>query len=187
GEVGRAAAESLAQLDAEAARLQQTTTLLETTLRDGLTSGFTDAIKGLASGTMDLRDAITSLGEAVLNALVNMAAQNLAQSLSSGIMGLFGGGQQDTSMTTGAAAVTASAGALSTAGASLLTGAAAIQAAAASLAAANGVQGLGAAAGGAGAAGAAAGGGSWWTSIAGMFGFATGGHIKGPGTGTSDS
>ncbi|QQD35207.1 hypothetical protein HUK64_15315 [Pseudomonas aeruginosa] len=89
-----------------------------------------------------MRDAITSLGEAVLNALVNMAAQNLAQSLSSGIMGLFGGGQQDTSMTTGAAAVTASAGALSTAGASLLTGAAAIQAAAASLAAANGVQGL---------------------------------------------
>ncbi|WP_245213593.1 tape measure protein [Pseudomonas aeruginosa] len=81
GEVGRAAAESLAQLDAEAARLQQTTTLLETTLRDGLTTGFTDAIKGLASGTMDLRDAITSLGEAVLNALVNMAAQNLAQSL----------------------------------------------------------------------------------------------------------
>lgn len=187
GEVGRAAAESLAQLDAEAARLQQTTTLLETTLRDGLTSGFTDAIKGLASGTMDLRDAITSLGEAVLNALVNMAAQNLAQSLSSGIMGLFGGGQQDTSMTTGAAAVTASAGALSTAGASLLTGAAAIQTAAASLAAANGVQGLGAAAGGAGAAGAAAGGGSWWSSIAGVFGFATGGHIKGPGTGTSDS
>ncbi|HCE7950518.1 TPA: tape measure protein [Pseudomonas aeruginosa] len=187
GEVGRAAAESLAQLDAEAARLQQTTTLLETTLRDGLTTGFTDAIKGLASGTMDLRDAITSLGEAVLNALVNMAAQNLAQSLSSGIMGLFGGGQQDTSMTTGAAAVTASAGALSTAGASLLTGAAAIQAAAASLAAANGVQGLGAAAGGAGAAGAAAGGGSWLSSIAGMFGFASGGHIKGPGTGTSDS
>ncbi|MCZ7984400.1 hypothetical protein, partial [Pseudomonas aeruginosa] len=46
GEVGRAAAESLAQLDAEAARLQQTTTLLETTLRDGLTTGFTDAIKG---------------------------------------------------------------------------------------------------------------------------------------------
>ncbi|MDP5991148.1 tape measure protein [Pseudomonas aeruginosa] len=187
GEVGRAAAESLAQLDAEAARLQQTTTLLETTLRDGLTTGFTDAIKGLASGTMDLRDAITSLGEAVVNALVNMAAQNLAQSLSSGIMGLFGGGQQDTSMTTGAAAVTASAGALSTAGASLLTGAAAIQAAAASLAAANGVQGLGAAAGGAGAAGAAAGGGSWLSSIAGMFGFASGGHIKGPGTGTSDS
>ncbi|MDO3745308.1 tail length tape measure protein, partial [Pseudomonas aeruginosa] len=106
---------------------------------------------------------------------------------SSGIMGLFGGGQQDTSMTTGAAAVTASAGALSTAGASLLTGAAAIQTAAASLAAANGVQGLGAAAGGAGAAGAAAGGGSWWSSIAGVFGFATGGHIKGPGTGTSDS
>ncbi|MFW4734705.1 hypothetical protein ACOAPG_32075, partial [Pseudomonas aeruginosa] len=187
GEVGRAAAESLAQLDAEAARLQQTTTLLETTLRDGLTTGFTDAIKGLASRTMDLRDAITSLGEAVLNALVNMAAQNLAQSLSSGIMGLFGGGQQDTSMTTGAAAVTASAGALSTAGASLLTGAAAIQAAAASLAAANGVQGLGAAAGGAGAAGAAAGGGSWLSSIAGIFGFASGGHIKGPGTGTSDS
>ncbi|MFK1536732.1 tail length tape measure protein, partial [Pseudomonas aeruginosa] len=187
GEVGRAAAEALAQLDAEAARLQQSTALLETTLRDGLTSGFTEAIKGLASGTMDLRDAITALGEAVLNALVNMAAQNLAQSLSSGIMGLFGGGQQDTSMVTGAAAVTSAAGALSAAGGTLLTGAAAIQGAAGSLALATGAKGVGAAASGAGAAGAAAGGAGWWSSITSMFGFAEGGQVRGPGTPTSDS
>ncbi|HIE2486058.1 TPA: hypothetical protein ACXLB5_006869, partial [Pseudomonas aeruginosa] len=187
GEVGRAASEALAQLMAEAERLQQEVTLLETTLRDGLTAGFTEAIKGLASGTMDLRDAITALGEAVLNALVNMAAQNLAQSLSSGIMGLFGGGQQDTSMTTGAAAVTASASALSAAGGTLLTGAAAIQSAAGSLALANGVKGAGAAAGGAGAAGAAAGGAGWLSSITSMFGFAEGGQVRGPGTPTSDS
>lgn len=253
GEVGRAASEALAQLMAEAERLQQEVTLLETTLRDGLTAGFTEAIKGLASGTMDLRDAITALGEAVLNALVNMAAQNLAQSLSSDIMGLFGGGQQDTSMTTGAAAVTASAGALSTAGASLLTGAAAVQAAAASLAAANSSQAVGGAAAAAGQTGPAAaiaaastegaaamgsaiseattsGGGTLASALAGVFGqgaslfgnlfsslfgggaaggtgggggwlqlgmsaasayfgggFADGGRIQGPGTGTSDS
>ncbi|OKS10789.1 tail length tape measure protein, partial [Pseudomonas aeruginosa] len=125
--------------------------------------------------------------QAVSRSLADVAAQQLAQKATAGLMSLFGQGEQDTSMVTGAAAVTSAAGALAAAGGTLLTGAAAIQAAAASLAAANGVQGLGAAAGGAGAAGAAAGGGSWLSSIAGIFGFASGGHIKGPGTGTSDS
>ncbi|HCE6992622.1 TPA: tail length tape measure protein, partial [Pseudomonas aeruginosa] len=102
----------------------------------------------------------------------------------------FGQGEQDTSMVTGAAAVTSAAGALAAAGGTLVTGAAALQSAAGSLALANGVKGAGVAASGAGAAGAAgaaAGGSGWWSSITSMFGFASGGHIKGPGTGTSDS
>ncbi|MCP8470871.1 tape measure protein [Pseudomonas triclosanedens] len=150
GEVGRAAAQALAELDGEAQRLQATTTLLQTTLRDGLTTGFTDALKGLAKGTMDLRDAIGALAEGVANALVDMASQNLAQSLSSGIMGMFGGEQQGASLTTGAAAVSGSAAQLTMAGGTLLTGASAISAAATALAAANGSQAGGAAAGAAG-------------------------------------
>ncbi|HBP0065900.1 TPA: tail length tape measure protein, partial [Pseudomonas aeruginosa] len=156
-------------------------------LRSGIENGMQDALRGLADGTLSLQEAAVSFLQAVSRSLADVAAQQLAQKATAGLMSLFGQGEQDTSMTTGAAAVTASAGALSTAGASLLTGAAAIQAAAASLAAANGVQGLGAAGGAAGAAGAAAGGGSWWSSIAGAFGFASGGHVRGPGTSTSDS
>ncbi|HHM6772744.1 TPA: tape measure protein [Pseudomonas aeruginosa] len=189
GEVGQAAAQALAALDGEAQRLQATTTQLQTTLRDGLTTGFTDAIKGLAKGTMDLRDAIGALAEGVANALLDMAAQNLAQSLAGGIMGLFGGGDQGASLTSGAVAVSGSAMQLSVAGGTLLTGAAAIEAAAISLAAAN----AGGAVGGSGA-GAKTGAGGGWFSLASSFassyyggGFATGGHIVGPGTDTSDS
>lgn len=189
GEVGQAAAQALAALDGEAQRLQATTTQLQTTLRDGLTTGFTDAIKGLANGTMDLRDAITSLAEGVANALVDMASQNLAQSLAGSVMGLFGGGDQGAGLTAGAVAVSGSAAQLSIAGGTLLTGAAAIEAAAISLAAAN----AGNAVGGASSGGGAGAGGGWFSLASSLFGgssggkFATGGHVLGPGTDTSDS
>ncbi|HCF2176622.1 TPA: tail length tape measure protein, partial [Pseudomonas aeruginosa] len=119
--------------------------------------------------------------------LADVAAQQLAQKATAGLMSLFGQGEQDTSMVTGAAAVTSAAGALAAAGGTLVTGAAALQSAAGSLALANGVKGAGAAASGAGAAGAAAGSGGWWSSITSMFGFAEGGQVRGPGTPTSDS
>lgn len=193
GAVGEAAAQALYALDEQGQRLLATTTLLQETLRDGLTSGLTEALTGLANGTMTLSEAVTALGQSVLDALTQMAAENLAQSITGGIMGLFGGGGNDAAgMAAGAAAVTSSAGALSAAGATLLTGAAAIEAAAVSLAAANG----GSAAGGSGAglggllslfggdsAGAAAGA----SAYTGAFGFAEGGKVKGPGTPTSDS
>lgn len=193
GAIGESAANALAALDAQAQRLQATTTMLQETLRDGLTSGFTEALTGLADGTMTLREAVTALGQSVLDAMTQMAAENLAQSLTSGIMGLFGGGGAE--LTTGAAAVTSSAGALSAAGGTLLTGAAAIQAAAASLAAASATSGAGSSASSAGGllslfsggAGGGAGAATGAASYTGAFGFAEGGKVKGPGTPTSDS
>lgn len=134
GEVGQAAAASLAALDAQAVRLQGTTTLLAETLSQGLEQGLSSALSGLATGTMDLEDAIRSLAQTVVQAMAQMAANQLAQSAMSGLIGLFGGA-------------------------------------------------AGAAAGG-GAAGAGAAGASTYT---GAFGFAEGGHVRGPGTATSDS
>lgn len=186
GAVGEAAAQALAALDVQAQQLQATTTLLQETLRNGLASGFTEALTGLANGTMTLREAVSALGQSVLDAMTQMAAENLAQSLTSGVMGMFGadGGQAD--MASGAAAVTGSAAALSTAGGSLLTGAAAIQAAATTLAAANGMSGASSVAG---AATSGAANSSWLSSAASWAGsfFAEGGHVRGPGTTTSDS
>lgn len=196
GAVGEAAAQALAALDAQLQRTQATTSLLQETLRDGLTSGLTEALAGLANGTMTLREAITALGQSVLQAFTQLAAENLAQSLTGGIMGLFGGGSGETDMVAGATAVSGSAAALATAGGTLITGAAAIQAAATTLAVANGTSG------GSGGGGSA---GSWFSAIAGAFsgsagsagaastgytgayGFAEGGHVRGPGTQTSDS
>ena len=190
GAVGEAAAQALAALDAQAQQLQATTSLLQETLRDGLTSGFTEALTGLANGTMTLREAVSALGQSVLDAMTQLAAENLAQSLTSGVMGLFSGGGgngSDTAgMTAGAAAVTGSAGALSVAGGTLLTGAAAIQAAAASLAAANGISGVSSAAGSAGGSGGGGGWASMLASVGSLF-LADGGHVRGPGTTTSDS
>ncbi|WP_247738532.1 hypothetical protein [Pseudomonas aeruginosa] len=159
-------------------------------LRSGIENGMQDALRGLADGTLSLQEAAVSFLQAVSRSLADVAAQQLAQKATAGLMSLFGQGEQDTSMVTGAAAVTSAAGALAAAGGTLVTGAAALQSAAGSLALANGVKGAGVAASGAGAAGAAgaaAGGSGWWSSITSMFGFASGGHIKGPGTGTSDS
>jgi phage-related minor tail protein len=155
GAVGEAARVVLNGLDNEAARLNSTLNDLQSKLRDGLSSGLNDALTGLANGTMNLRDAITSLGQSVADAMLNMASKNLAESATKGLMGLFGAGQADTtgnaaSMTTGAAAVTSSASALAGAGSTLLAGAAAIEAAAVSLAAANGQSAIGGVAGGAG-------------------------------------
>ncbi|HBO8740907.1 TPA: tail length tape measure protein, partial [Pseudomonas aeruginosa] len=156
-------------------------------LRSGIENGMQNALRGLADGTLSLQEAAVSFLQSVSRSLADVAAQQLAQKATAGLMSLFGQGEQDTSMVTGAAAVTSAAGALAAAGGTLVTGAAALQSAAGSLALANGVKGAGAAASGAGAAGAAAGGSGWWSSITSMFGFADGGQVRGPGTPTSDS
>ncbi|CDM42384.1 tape measure protein [Ectopseudomonas oleovorans] len=202
GAVGEAAANALAALDEQAQRLQVTTTLLAETLRDGLTTGFTDALTGLAKGTMDLRDAITALADGVLDAMVRMAAENLAQSATNGLMGMFTGiteaapqaiaaVQQTASaqqaaitavQTTQMAADTAMATSSATAAATTATaqaGAAATTTAAwtpAAITASIGSFGAAAAIGLAAVMAALA-----------FKAFAGGGHVRGPGTTTSDS
>jgi len=209
GEVGQQALEALQKLDEQSQQLATTCSLLQKTLSDGLTGGLEQALVGLAKGTMDLRGAITSLALSVQDALLKMAAQNIAQSMVSKIMSAFG--QGGATLQSGAVAVGQSAVQMQAAGGSLTTGAAAVSAAAAQLAAASASMGAsgaaGGMAGGAGSAGAAAGqgagaaaGGGFSMGYAGMammagsmFGSwlarrkASGGLVTGPGSGTSDS
>lgn len=197
GPMGEQAQASLDNVRNQVLELRSASSDLEIALRDGLQGGIQEALNGLADGTLSLRDAVMSLVASVADAMAQLAAQQLAEQASASIMGLLGGGQSDSSMTAGAAAVTGSALSLKAAGGSLLFGAAAIEAAAASLAAANGMGAAGGAGGGGGflaslgslfggggGAGAGAGGGTGWLSA---FGFASGGHVTGPGTTTSDS
>jgi phage-related minor tail protein len=191
GVIGDAAQAMLDRMNEYILRTQEAAFKLKQTLEEGLTNGLTQALQGLANGTMTLREAVSALGQSVLDALTRVAAENLAQSITGGVMGLFGGGESGAGLATGAAAVTTSAGALSAAGATLVTGAAAIQAAAASLAAAGAGSAAGGGAGGLGGLLSVFGGGSGAAAGAstytGAFGFAEGGKVKGPGTPTSDS
>lgn len=91
GAVGEAAAKALADLDAQGVRLQATTSLLASTIKQGLEGGLEDAILGLADGTKSFGDAVKSVGNAVAQALAQMAAQALAKGIAGSIMGAVGG------------------------------------------------------------------------------------------------
>lgn len=193
-----AALERVKDLETRLVALRTVANEFTNALKAGFETGIQGALKGLASGTMDLQEAATSFITSIASSLADMASKNLAQSITGGVMGLFGGGGQDgAGLTSGAAAVTTSAGALSAAGGTLMTGAAAIQTAAASLATANGVSGT---------TGSGSSGSSSWLSLigsaassyfggsatggsnyTGAYRFAEGGQVRGPGTTTSDS
>lgn len=91
GALGEAAAKALADLDAQGVRLQATTSLLASTIKQGLEGGLEDAILGLADGTKSFGDAVKSVGNAVAQALAQMAAQALAKGIAGSIMGAAGG------------------------------------------------------------------------------------------------
>jgi len=194
-----AAIERLKDLESRLGTLTVEADQFSRSLKAGFETGIQSALQGLATGTMNLREAALSFINSIASSMATMASQELAKMATSGLAGLLGGGQDDANMTAGAAAVTASAGALSVAGSTLVTGAAAIEAAAATLAAANGggvggsVVNAGSSSGGSGwlglitkAASAYFGGGAGG-GYTGAYGFAEGGHVRGPGTSTSDS
>ena len=181
GEVGRAAGEALAQLNAQAEQLRYTMDLLQSTLRNSIESGLTDAIEGLAKGTLTFKQAITELAQGVADAIIRITAEAAAQKITGFIFNRGEGGDGD--MAKGAAATTAAAGALSVASVQWTATAAAIQAAAASLAAANATGGSGGGSGGSSGGGWA---GTLFNAVASYYA-ADGGHITGPGTSTSDS
>ncbi|WP_286875866.1 MULTISPECIES: tape measure protein [unclassified Marinimicrobium] len=89
GQVGEAARAALQMVDNQVKELRSSTSELQRTLEQGLESGLSSAIKGLADGTMNLRDAISQLGQSVANALADMAAKGLAENITGS---LFGGG-----------------------------------------------------------------------------------------------
>ncbi|HBP1199150.1 phage tail length tape measure family protein [Pseudomonas aeruginosa] len=218
---------------------------------------FSNAMSGLENSVVSAVTTGKASLDDFLRTLAADSARMATRQLGASLLSSFGLGETKDAgskdLAVGASAVSASAGALATAGGTLVTGAAAIQAAAASLAAANGGQVVGGAASAAGQAGPAAaiaaastegaaamgsaiseattsGGGTLASALAGVFGqgaslfgnlfsslfgggaaggtgggggwlqlgmsaasayfgggFADGGRIQGPGTGTSDS
>ncbi len=205
GALGEQARIMLEQTETQIAMLLTTTNKLQNALRDGLQNGIAESLSGLAKGTMDLRDAINALLQSVVDSMVQIASQQLAEQATSGLMsmvgslgGMFGGGAGEAANAgaeaAGGAATAAAITSASTAGAAAMgTGissaggiaatsmATAITSAgtAAATAMATAIASASAGSAGADALGAAA-------KVA-TVAAATGGHIRGPGTGTSDS
>lgn len=194
GAVGEAASQALYALDAQAQRLMATTTLLQETLRDGLTTGLTEALTGLARGTMNLREAVTALGQSVADALAQMAAKNLAEGLTNSVMGMFGSGADAAAETAAATATATAITTASTAGATAMgtgitaggTTAATAMAGAITTAGTTAAAAMAQAIIGASAASSTSDAISGVASVAAVAA-STGGHITGPGTTTSDS
>ncbi|UZX36741.1 phage tail length tape measure family protein [Pseudomonas sp. B111] len=194
GAVGEAASRAYAELEAEQQRLLATTTKLQETLRDGLTSGLTEALQGLARGTMTLREAVTALGQSVADALAQMAAKNLAEGLTNSVMGMFGSGADAAAETAAATATATAITTASTAGATAMgtgitaggTTAATAMAGAITTAGTTAAAAMAQAIIGASAASSTSDAISGVASVAAVAA-STGGHITGPGTTTSDS
>lgn len=143
------AIERVKDLQVRLQELRTTSNQWQQSLKNGLENGLQGALEGLATGTMNLKEAAVSFLQDISRSMASLASQTLAQIATEKLTNLFQGGSGSSSMSVGAAAVSASATQLSAAGASLVTGAAAISTAAAALAAANGAPGTGGAASGA--------------------------------------
>lgn len=183
-----ARAQQIEDLKLRLFELQNQATLLEATFANAFEGGLTRALNGLAEGTMNLRQATTALLMDVAKAMANLAAQQLASYATTKLMaGLTGKKAPSLSAPDPAQAAAAgaayatpiagAAGALSASAIPLNGAAAALNVAATRLQAAN-------------ATGAVAGGGAggWLQLLSGLIpGFAGGGHVRGAGTGTSDS
>ncbi len=177
-------------LQAELGRMRVVVDETTQAIQRGFEDGLSNALEGLATRTLTIREAVQGMARDIASSLARLAAQKIANSVATSI---FGGGDQGAELTKGAAAVTASSLALGTASASLIPGALAIETAAISLAAA---------AAAAAAVGGSGGGGDsdvsegigLITAVAGLFSgsggtvaAAGGGQVLGPGTPTSDS
>lgn len=194
-----AALDRLKDMSVQLETLRTQANELTLALRDGLQEGLAEGIMGLARGTMDLRDAIDSLLLGVAESMARMASEGLAEMATQGIMDLFRQGSQAAIQAAGQKAA-AEVAAINTVTAAQTV--ADTTRATSSVVAAN--------TSAAGQATAAATTASAWTPAAiaasiGSFGsaaaiglaavvaamafqaFAEGGHVRGPGTGTSDS
>ncbi|WP_233118066.1 hypothetical protein [Aggregatibacter actinomycetemcomitans] len=87
GAQGEAAKNSLEDMKLKIAELKNAGNDLEKAFKEGLTQGIQTSIVGLANGTMTLRDALKNLTTTILNAMVQIAAQQLAMQTSSAASG----------------------------------------------------------------------------------------------------
>ncbi len=183
--------ENIDRMRQEVERLNDSASELRATFKNAFESGLSDSIVGLAKGTQDLEDATRSFVNTIAEAMLRLAADKLANQAFSGLSNVFDGivssaGQANVAMegvkTTKIATDTAM---TASSQASLATTTATSTAAAAETAAAWTP------------AATAASIGSWGTAAAiGLAAvvaalayktFSGGGHVRGPGTTTSDS
>ena len=201
GVMGEQARIVLETLETQMLQLRTTTNELQNALRDGLQNGIAESLSGLAKGTMDLRDAINALLQSVVDSMVQIASQQLAEQATSGLMsmvgslgGMFGGAGAATNTGAEAAGGAATAAAITSAStvgatamstgitsaggiaASAMTSAITTAGTVAAQAMATAIASAQASSAATNAVGAAA-----------KVALATGGHVRGPGTGTSDS
>lgn len=203
GVAGDNARALLAQLESEMSRLKVAGDGLASAFSGGLQNGIEGSLNALAQGTDTLSEAVLNLAKSVLDAMAQVASRNLSeltmQGLDAGWSALSGGSSAaaDTAASaagaqTFATAITAAAGTgAASMGASLTGGATAMSAALTTGTTALTTAMSAAFASGAGTIAAAitsaSAGNSAMSGIAGAVTAATGGHIRGPGTGTSDS
>lgn len=90
GAQGEAAKNSLEGMKIKIAELKNAGNELEKTFKEGLTEGLQSSIVGLAKGTMTLREAVLNLANAIINAMINIAAQQLAMQAASATSGWWG-------------------------------------------------------------------------------------------------
>lgn len=89
GVQGEAAQAKLDQLKLQLLELKNTSNELEKAFKNGLTDGIQTALTGLAKGTMTLADAVRSFAQVVVDAMMQVAAQQIAQQASSWVSGAF--------------------------------------------------------------------------------------------------
>ncbi|MDR0234624.1 MAG: hypothetical protein LBI31_07500, partial [Zoogloeaceae bacterium] len=108
GEMGERARDALVKTENQIKLLKNTMTEFESTLKEGVASGLTQALQGLADGTMTLKDAIHALASTVSKAMLDLVARNMAEEITnkaSGLFsGLFGGGDGNANAGAGEAA-----------------------------------------------------------------------------------
>ena len=90
GAQGEAAKNSLEGMKIKIAELKNAGNDLEKTFKKGLTEGLQTSIVGLAKGTMTLREAVLNLANTIINAMINIAAQQLAMQAASATSGWWG-------------------------------------------------------------------------------------------------
>lgn len=188
-----AAIERVKDLQAQLEQTKYTADELSNALKSGFETGLASALEGLATGTMTLQEAATSFITSIASSMAQVASQNLAQMATDSLGGLFSSGAEVAADTAGATATAAAITTASTAGASTMgagitaggTTAATAMAAAITSAGTAAATAMATAMATAGATNSTTSALSSAASVAVMA--ATGGHIQGAGTGTSDS
>lgn len=90
GAQGESAKAMLENMKIKIAELKTAGNDLEKAFKEGLTQGIQSSLQGLASGTMTLKDAIKNLATTILNAMAQIAAQQLAMQATSAVSGWLG-------------------------------------------------------------------------------------------------